>query len=1031
MAQTGYTPIQLYYSTTASAVPTAGNLANGELAINITDGKLYYKSNGGVVTLLAGAGGAGIAAGSNTQVQFNSSGSFGASANLTWDGTNLTSTGFSGPHNGTVGATTPNTGSFTTLTTSSTVTINGGTANGVTYLNGSKVLTSGTALVFDGTNLGLGVTPSAWYSSAKAFQIGNGLSLWSSANTNAVLSQNLYLDASATYRWITANPATNFNQSNGAFSWQLADGTPSAGGAIGSFSTYMTLNSSGLLGIGTSSPAGFLDIQGTQTFSLLMTRFGAAANTALRRASGTQASPTVIANGDTIHQISFAGYDGVSAYQNAARISAFIDGATISATSMPGALYFGTTPSGSVTITERLRIASNGAWGLAGANYGTSGQVLTSNGSGSAPTWQNAGGGGSAATPTVLGTVYGRYDTTNNITFVGYNAGNASSSAAHNVSIGSNAMSAITTGSRNIVIGSSAAGALTTGEGNIVLGTYTPSSGTNTFSANTSGSSNVAIGCQALNSNTTANYNIAIGQAALTANTTGSPNLAIGLSALQANTTGANNVALGDNTLRNNTTANFNTAVGYQAAYTNTTGTFNVAVGASALYANTTGSDNIAIGGGSLYETNNGALYANTTGTANTAVGAGAMYKNTTGSNNTAVGNRVMITNTTGGYNTAVGGALDGTSLYKGALGANSTGNLNTAVGGGALAFNTTGSNNTGIGAYALLANTTGLSNTAVGYGALQSNTVSYGNVAIGTFALYSSNHTSDTDNYSVAVGYSALYSQTTGAANYAFGYDAARSITTAGAICAFGRDAFRSATAGTQCAFGYSAGRQLTTGTYNGFFGFDVASGATITGSQNNAFGYQSGYNLTSGTSNTFYGTYAGYAVTSGSNNLLLGPDAGRSGSPGGNFTTESNRIVLGNGSTTNAYIQVSWTVTSDARDKADVVDAKYGLDFIKGLRPVEYKWDKRSNYFKQNPDGTHKEAKTQLGFLAQDVIALEKQHGGVAKDLLIADDEKDEILSITETKMIPVLVKALQELNAKFDQLKAEHDAYVASHP
>jgi hypothetical protein len=94
MAQTGFTPIQLYFSTTASAVPIAGNLANGELAINITDGKLYYKNNGGTVTLLAGAGGAGIAAGSNTQIQFNNAGSFGASASLTWSGTVLGTTGF-------------------------------------------------------------------------------------------------------------------------------------------------------------------------------------------------------------------------------------------------------------------------------------------------------------------------------------------------------------------------------------------------------------------------------------------------------------------------------------------------------------------------------------------------------------------------------------------------------------------------------------------------------------------------------------------------------------------------------------------------------------------------------------------------------------------------------------------------------------------------------------------------------------------------------------------------------------------------
>lgn len=45
--------------------------------------------------------------------------------------------------------------------------------------------------------------------------------------------------------------------------------------------------------------------------------------------------------------------------------------------------------------TERVRIASTGALGLSGANYGTSGQILTSNGSGAAPSWQSPAGGGS------------------------------------------------------------------------------------------------------------------------------------------------------------------------------------------------------------------------------------------------------------------------------------------------------------------------------------------------------------------------------------------------------------------------------------------------------------------------------------------------------------------------------------------------------------------------------------------------------------------------------------------------------------
>jgi hypothetical protein len=60
MAQTGFNTIQLYYSTTAAAVPSASNLANGELALNITDGKLFYKDNLGVVQSFTGGGGGGM-----------------------------------------------------------------------------------------------------------------------------------------------------------------------------------------------------------------------------------------------------------------------------------------------------------------------------------------------------------------------------------------------------------------------------------------------------------------------------------------------------------------------------------------------------------------------------------------------------------------------------------------------------------------------------------------------------------------------------------------------------------------------------------------------------------------------------------------------------------------------------------------------------------------------------------------------------------------------------------------------------------
>lgn len=56
MAQTGFTPIQIYSTSTASAAPDAGNLINStlgsELAINITDGKLFYKDNANAVQVI-------------------------------------------------------------------------------------------------------------------------------------------------------------------------------------------------------------------------------------------------------------------------------------------------------------------------------------------------------------------------------------------------------------------------------------------------------------------------------------------------------------------------------------------------------------------------------------------------------------------------------------------------------------------------------------------------------------------------------------------------------------------------------------------------------------------------------------------------------------------------------------------------------------------------------------------------------------------------------------------------------------------
>jgi len=91
MAATNFTPIQIYFSTTASAVPLAANLAQGELAINITDGKLYYEDNAGVVQVIATKG-AGTIGGSNTQIQYNNAGALAGNAAMTFNSATSTTT---------------------------------------------------------------------------------------------------------------------------------------------------------------------------------------------------------------------------------------------------------------------------------------------------------------------------------------------------------------------------------------------------------------------------------------------------------------------------------------------------------------------------------------------------------------------------------------------------------------------------------------------------------------------------------------------------------------------------------------------------------------------------------------------------------------------------------------------------------------------------------------------------------------------------------------------------------------------------
>jgi len=205
--------------------------------------------------------------------------------------------------------------------------------------------------------------------------------------------------------------------------------------------------------------------------------------------------------------------------------------------------------------------------------------------------------------------------------------------------------------------------------------------------------------------------------------------------------------------------------------------------------------------------------------------------------------------------------------------------------------------------------------------------------------------------------------------------------------------------------------------------------AGGYNAGNNNTIMGNASALNLTTGAENVAIGTKAMGQNTTGFKNTCIGSFSGANfyggiGFDGGTNTTligfnaqpatvnESNSITLGDSNISVIRCAVtSITSLSDSRDKEEVAELAVGLEFVKELNPVSFVWNDR--------DESGKHGVKDFGFIAQDLKSTQEKYE-MAETLGLVYEENPEKLEASYGKLIPILVKAIQELTAKVEQLE-----------